>query len=77
MTDAELLLIARWVPVYGVRETARALSRDWSGVARHARRMGVRSPPPGPLERRRDANGRFAVENAEALYGALAARQTP
>jgi hypothetical protein len=44
MNEAELTLIREWVPIYGVRETARALSRDVSGVARHARRMGLQSP---------------------------------
>jgi hypothetical protein len=44
LTEAELDLIRRWVPIYGVRVTANALDRDPSGVARHARRLGVKSP---------------------------------
>jgi hypothetical protein len=44
LTETELDLIRRWVPIYGVRVTANALDRDPSGVARHARRLGVKSP---------------------------------
>jgi hypothetical protein len=47
MNEAELTLIRKWVPIYGVRETARALSRDPSGVSKHARRMGVAARPIG------------------------------
>jgi hypothetical protein len=47
MNEAELNLIRTWVPIYGIRETARALSRDPSGVSKHARRMGVAAHPLG------------------------------
>jgi hypothetical protein len=84
MTELELTLIRKWVPIYGYTETAKALHRDVSGVSRHARRMGLQSPlSPQRYHRdrqigRQQPTGDLDVlggpGDAEALYGTLEAR---
>ncbi len=51
--EVELDVIRRLVPLIGIRQTAIELDRDPSGIARHARRLGVKSPlsPQRPFAR--------------------------
>lgn len=41
---AEIVAVAEFVPVLGIRGAARKLDRDPKAVFRHARKLGVRSP---------------------------------
>jgi hypothetical protein len=75
MNEAELKLIRQWVPIYGVRETARALSRDPSGVSKHARRMGVAARPLGRQQATSDLDALGGPGTVSASGAMLEAQQ--